>query len=274
MMTLLAQITDSHIREPGRLAYRRLNTAPYLSSAVNALMKLPQKPNALVLTGDLTDFGRESEYKHLADLLSPLDIPYYLLPGNHDDRDNMRSSFPSHTYLGVNDFIQYSIYIGDLRLVALDSSEPGQSAGRLCKARLTWLEKELERDQASPTVIAIHHPPFKTLIGHMDKIGLLEGAGELEAIVSRHPNIHRVISGHLHRSIFTNFGGTVASTAPGPAHQVCLDLKEDAVSAWTMEPPGFQLHAWDGVGSLLTHSVSIGAFEGPYPFHENGVLID
>lgn len=274
MMTLLAQITDTHIREPGRLAYSRLNTAPYLVSAVDALMKLPQKPNALILTGDLTDFGRHAEYQHLADMLAPLDIPYYLLPGNHDDRENMRSSFPDHSYLGGEKFIQYSLMIGGLRVIALDSSESGQSAGKLCSARLAWLETELNRDKHIPTIIAIHHPPFKTLIGHMDKIGLLEGAEDFKTIINRHSNIERVICGHLHRTIYTNFGNTIASTAPSPAHQVCLDLQENAVSAWTLEPPGFHLHAWSGSGNLLTHVVSVGSFDGPYPFHENGMLID
>lgn len=274
MTTLLAQITDTHIREPGRLAYRRLNTAPYLTSAVNALMKLPQKPDAVLLTGDLTDFGRPAEYRHLAELLTPLDMPYYLLAGNHDDRENMRVCFPDHTYLGADRFIQYSIIVGGLRVVALDSSETGQSAGRLCSSRLSWLENELNKDRVTPTVIAIHHPPFKTLIGHMDKIGLLEGAQEFESIVERHSNIQRVVCGHLHRTIYTSFAKTIASIAPSPAHQVCLDLKDDAVSAWSLEPPGFHVHAWSGSGQLLTHVVPSGQFEGPYPFHENGVLID
>ncbi len=274
MTTLLVQVTDTHIREPGRLAYRRLNTAPYLALAVKSLMQLPQKPDAVIFTGDLTDFGRLPEYQHLAELLRPLDMPYFLLPGNHDHRDNMRRSFPTHAYLGIDGFIQYSVKVGDLRIVALDSSEPGQSAGRLCGSRLSWLESELDRDRVTPVVIAIHHPPFKTLIGHMDQIGLLEGVSELEAILAKHPNVQRVICGHLHRTIYTSFGGTVASTAPSPAHQVCLDLKEDAVSAWSLEPPGFHVHAWNAAGPLLTHVVNIGQFEGPYPFYENGVLID
>ena len=61
MKTLVAQLTDLHIREPGRLAYGRLDTAPYLRAAVQALRQLPQQPHAVVLTGDLTDFGRAAE---------------------------------------------------------------------------------------------------------------------------------------------------------------------------------------------------------------------
>jgi len=266
MNTLLAQVSDTHIRDAGQLAYGRLDTAPYLSGAVDTLLRLPQKPDALILTGDLTDFGHETEYQRLAQLLSRLDLPYYLMAGNHDDRDHLRSTFPDHTYLGVEGFIQYSIKVRDLRIIALDTTEPGQEAGRLCQARLDWLRAELARDVVAPTVIAMHHPPFQTLIAAMDEIGLLEGAGELAAIVAAHPNVHRIVCGHLHRTIFSGFSGTVASTAPSPAHQVALDLATNAPLAWNLEPPGFHLHVWGGGGPLLTHVVPVGDFEGPYPF--------
>ena len=34
IVTLLGQLTDMHIREPGRLAYRPIDTAPFLARAV------------------------------------------------------------------------------------------------------------------------------------------------------------------------------------------------------------------------------------------------
>ena len=273
--TFLAQITDPHIREPGRLAYGRIDTTPYLRRAIDSLLALPQRPDALVLTGDLCDFGREAEYAHLAELLAPLaDLPVYLLPGNHDERVQLRKSFAHHVYLqGDGEFVQYSVRVGPLRLIALDTVVPGQSHGALCEARLAWLERELTTCQGEPVVIAMHHPPFRTLIGHMDKIGLLAGAQELEAIVARHPNVERIICGHLHRAIDVRFGGTIASTCPSPAHQVALDLQPAATSAWMLEPPAFRVHAWDGQ-RLVSHLAASGIFEGPYPFHENGMLID
>lgn len=274
--TFLVQITDPHIREPGRLAYGRINTAPYLRRAVDSVLALRQRPDAVVLTGDLCDFGREAEYAHLAALLAPLlaDLPVYLLPGNHDERGQLRRSFAGHAYLqGGGEFVQYSVRVGALRLVALDTVAPGQSHGELCTRRLDWLERELAACSGEPVVIAMHHPPFRTLIGHMDKIGLREGAERLEAIVARHPNVERIICGHLHRAIDVRFGGSIASTCPAPAHQVALDLQADAASAWMLEPPAFRVHAWDGQ-RLVSHLAASGIFEGPYPFHENGMLID
>ena len=274
-LTLLLQLSDPHIREPGRLAYGRIDTAPYLAQAVQTILRQPQRPDAIVITGDLTDFGREAEYAHLQSLLAPLgDVPLYLLPGNHDERAQLRASLPAHAYLGSGPFVQYSVPVGALQLVALDTVTPGESHGSLCAERLAWLEAELTRQSHRPVVIAMHHPPFRTLIGHMDKIGLLTGAAELEAIVARFPNVERVICGHLHRSIQVRFGGTIASTVPSPAHQVCLDLDPNAASAWTYEPPAYALHALPKGGRLVSHLAASGAFEGPFPFHDGGKLID
>jgi 3',5'-cyclic AMP phosphodiesterase CpdA len=277
--TFLVQLTDLHIREPGRLAYGRIDTAPYLERAVQSVLRLPQRPDAVVITGDLSDFGRAAEYEHLARLLAPLPMPIYLMPGNHDDRDQLRRSFPGHAYLapgvGTAGFVQYSVRVGALRLLTLDTCVPGASHGTLCEERLGWLEQQLDASRGEPVVIAMHHPPFRTLIGHMDEIGLLQGAEALEALVARHGNVERVICGHLHRAIDVRFGGTIASTSPAPAHQVCLDLSPNAPSAWTLEPPGFRVHAWSAQNRrLVTHLAASGTFEGPFPFHDNGALID
>jgi Icc protein len=279
--TFLVQLTDLHIREPGRLAYRRVDTSAYFREAVASVLALRQRPHAAVLSGDLTDFGRAAEYASLAEQLAPLEaagIALYLMPGNHDERDALRAAFPSHAYLGQTagqPWVQFAVDVGPLRLLALDTVVPRQSGGRLDAPRLRWLAEQLDASRDRPVVVAMHHPPFRTLIGHMDAIGLAEGGPELEAIVARHPNVERVICGHLHRAIEVRFGGTIASTSPAPAHQVCLDLAPDAASQWTLEPPAFRVHAWDPLSKrLVSHLASCGRFEGPFPFFEGGVLID
>jgi 3',5'-cyclic AMP phosphodiesterase CpdA len=90
----------------------------------------------VVLTGDLTDFGRADECAHLVDLLAPLPMPVYLMPGNHDDRDQLRRSFAAHTYLGTCDYAQYSVSVGEIQLIALDSLEQRKCAVRLCQNRI------------------------------------------------------------------------------------------------------------------------------------------
>ncbi|HMA31658.1 MAG TPA: phosphodiesterase, partial [Casimicrobiaceae bacterium] len=170
-------------------------------------------------------------------------------------------------------FIQYAIDAGPLRLLALDTVIPGQSGGELCAKRLAWLDARLSEAPGKPTVILMHHPPFATGIGHMDRIGFANPQ-DLEAIVRRYSNIERILCGHLHRPIQVRFGGTLASTCPGPAHQVALDLDPEAPSQFMLEPPAYQLHLWDPRAGLVSHTAYVGEFAGPYPFYHDGKLID
>ena len=270
---ILAQVTDTHVKVPGKLAYRRVDTSAYLARAVAALNALEPQPDLVALTGDLVDFGTAQEYAHLRSLLAGLRARYILLPGNHDVREALRAAFPDHGYLGTSGFIQYAMDAGPLRLVALDTVVPGQGHGEVCGERLAWLDRALAQS-GKPTVVMMHHPPFVTGIAHMDKVGL-QGREEFARVVSRHPHVQRVICGHLHRSIQCRVGGVMTSTCPAPCHQVALDLRPDGPSRFTMEPPGYQLHAWiEGTG-LVTHTAVIGDYDGPYPFYEpGGALID
>ena len=268
---LLVQLSDTHIRAPGELAYRRVDTAAHLQAAVQAVLRLPQAPLAVLLTGDLVDDGSEAAYAHLCELLAPLRCPLYLMPGNHDERELMRRHFPGQAELqqaGPGDHLQYEVRLPGLRLLTLDTVVPGASHGSLCAQRLAWLDEALAREPDTPTVIAMHHPPFETYLGWMDRIGLREGAPELAAVVARHPQVQRIVCGHLHRSAQRVWAGTLVLTAPSTAHQTWLNLSPGGGDGWGREPPGFLVHAWQRGDDLVTHLAFTQVAEGPYRFRE------
>jgi Icc protein len=256
-MMLLAQITDTHIRRPGDLAYGVVDTAAFLERAVTALCRLDPAPDATVVTGDLVDAGEDEEYAHLRALLAPLAMPVFVIPGNHDARAPLRRAFAADGYLPRAGFLHYTIEEYPLRLVALDTLIPGAVGGELCRERLSWLDRALAAAPERPTLVLMHHPPFVTGIGHMDRIGL-SGIPAFAEIVARHPQVERILCGHLHRAIDRRFAGTVAGTAPSTAHQVALDLAPAAPLAFTFEPPGYQLHYWNENEGLVTHTAVIG----------------
>lgn len=265
---LIAQITDTHITRDRKPAYNRVDTAAYLERAVAHVNALDPRPDIVVMTGDLVDEGSANEYAILRDILAPLAMPVYLMPGNHDERGALRDGFPNHAYLSQSEgWIQYAIEEYPLRLLALDTVTPGRSHGELCEGRLGWLADRLAEQPERPTLVMLHHPPFPTGIGHMDKIGLLQGAAELGHIVAGHRQVQRLICGHLHRPIQAVWHGTPLSVAPSPAHQVALDLRPDGPSAFMMEPPAIHLHSWTPAG-LVTHQSYIGEFDGPYLFRD------
>ena len=271
---LIAQITDPHIKIPGKLAYKRVDTAAMLRDGVAAVRSLKQPPDLILMTGDLVDLGSPEEYAHLRSILASLRQRIVVIPGNHDARDAMREAFRDGGYLPREGFLQFAIddeY--PVRIIGLDTVVAGQGGGELCAERLQWLDYTLARAPDKPTLIMMHHPPFDTGIGHMDAIGL-KGKDEFAAIMKRHRQVELIICGHLHRSIRATVGGRPALCCPSPAHQVALDLDPNAPSAFRMEPPGFMLHWWSGTG-LVSHTATIGQYEGPYPFFDaTGRLID
>ncbi len=260
---MLVQLSDPHIVAPGRLLLDRIDTPALLANAVAAVRALNPAPDAVIVTGDLVDRGSIDEYQHLRRLLAPLTCPVWLMPGNHDDAATLRAAFPDHPELmvdagpGLADFVLWSGQAGALRVVALDSVVPRASHGRLCAARLAWLDSTLAAAPQAPTLVAMHHPPFATGIGHMDTMGVHEGSTELAAVLQRHPQVQRLICGHLHRTITCQFGGTLAMTAPSTAHQIVLDLQPGAPATYRREPPGFLVHALID-GRVVTHLACVG----------------
>jgi len=186
----------------------------------------------------------------------------------------LAAEFVDHDYLPrTGRFLQYVIEGYPVRLIGLDTLVPGEKGGVICEERLAWLATRLAEAPDQPTVIFMHHPPFITGIRHMDVQGL-EGAEALGEVVRRHPQVERVLCGHVHRPIQVRWHGTVASIAPSTAHQVILDLRDDGPSAFAMEPAAYQIHVWRPGTGLISHTSYIGEFDGPYPFYEGGKLID
>lgn len=262
---LIAQISDLHVRPPGVLAYGVSETNRYLEQAVHALLRLDPKPDVVLVTGDLTDCGHDEEYDFVRSLLSRLPMPVFSIPGNHDRRDAFVRAFGSDGYLPEHGPLNYTASLGPVRLIALDSVVPGESHGALAPDTLAFLDDALKAEPDAPTLVMLHHPPFETGIGHMDRVGLLEGREALERIVSAHPQVQRILCGHVHRSIQRLFAGTLCQTAPSVAHQVAFDLTDDGPSCFVLEPPAFLMHRFDG-NQIVTHTVMIDRAPGPFPF--------
>jgi 3',5'-cyclic AMP phosphodiesterase CpdA len=272
---VIAQITDTHIRAPGRLTYRKIDTSSYLRAAVAFLASPPVPVDAVVHTGDLTDFATDDEYRHFRDIVAPLRVPFYALPGNHDERNAFRRAFGEFD-LPAEGPLNYVVSVGDLQVVMLDSVVPGSPYGELGPATLTWLDRTLGAAEDRPALVALHHPPFMTGIRHMD-VQNCRDACELEEVLRRHPGVKGLLCGHVHRTVMTLFADRPAMIGPSPAHAVSLDLSPDAPPSFTIEPPALLLHVWSGgsAAQLTSHWTPIGRFDGPHPFFDAaGRLID
>ena len=88
----------------------------------------------------------------------------------------------------------------------------------------------------------------------------------MAAVVARYPEVERIVCGHVHRHTQLRFAGTLLCTAPSTATAIALRPYPDATPASFIEPPGFMLHHWTPGTGLVTHSIPVGSFPGPFPF--------
>ena len=253
---LVAQITDCHIVEPGGLVADRIDTAIGLERAIAAIQRGPAQPDLVIATGDLVNDARPEQYDRLEHLFAALDVPIVPVPGNHDDRTELRRRFADVLPPGGPDEpIDHVIDHGPVRIVLVDTQVPGRNGGRITPAQLAWLDDVLLDGRDRPTLIFQHHPPFETGIGFMDR-DVFVGGAEYAAVLARHRQVEMVSCGHLHRVIVRRFGGTVAATWPSTGVQLDLGLGQTPVR-YTDEPRGFVLHHWDERAGLRSHLVPV-----------------
>jgi 3',5'-cyclic AMP phosphodiesterase CpdA len=272
---LIAQVTDTHIKAAGKLAYRKVDSAEKLRNCFAHLNALAPRPDIVLMTGDLVDMGRPEEYAVLREILTPLAMPVYLIPGNHDDRDALRRAFADHAYLPRDgEFLHYVLEDYPVRLIGLDTTIPGEAGGEMCARRLAWLDVQLRQAPDRPTVLFMHHPPFLTGLANMDWQNCRNGEA-LGALVAHHRQVIRILCGHVHRPIHIHWYGVTASIAPSPSHSCVFDLNENASHDFVLEPPACEMHYWREGAGLISHLIFIGDYGGRYPFFDaRGKLIE
>lgn len=262
---LIAQISDCHIVDPNELFAERTNSADGLRRAIETLQRLPVPPDLVLLTGDLVNDGTPSQYDHLVELLGGLDVPLLPIPGNHDDRQQLRERFSTVLPPGDPDEPIDVVYDLDaLRVVALDTTIPGRHDGALSDDQLDWLDARLAEVPDTPTIVAQHHPPVSSGIVWMDADNGFASGGREEEVLRRHGHVEAVVSGHLHRSFQRRFAGTVSITCPSTAGSVGLALFGGPVE-YTTEPTAMLLHHWRDDAGLVSHVLPVGPFDSWSP---------
>lgn len=246
---LVAQLSDPHIGGD----WGGEDPVAGLRGVVDDVRRQPDQPDVLLVTGDLTDHGTAGEYATVRELLEPVGVPVYVIPGNHDDRAALRAAF-GLPGTGAEP-VQYAVDLGPLRLACIDTTIPGRAPGALDAARLDWLDAELARAPEQPTLLAMHHPPIATGVVPWDAIGLPAGdRAALAAVLARHPQVRRVVAGHVHQVITGSLAQRPVLTIPSTYVQARLDFTSPEIELGG-GAPGFARHALlDGEIASYVHT--------------------
>jgi len=259
---IIAQITDIHIGFGGPDS--PCKNTDRLKAVLSQLMEPGQKPDVLIITGDLVEDPELWAYQRLRAILDEVEVPYYLALGNHDSRTTFQSVFPEYDM--AQGFLQYTIEDWPMRIIVLDTLKVGFHGGDFCEKRIKWLSQKLAEFPDKPTLIALHHPPIETGIGWMTSSARTPWIIRLESILEKHQNVVQLICGHIHRRITKPFANSYVSVSGAVAPQVKLDLSpidpdvpDDRVLL--VDGPGeYMLYKWES-GTLTAYSAI--APEGP-----------
>ena len=259
---LIGQISDLHIGfEPGNPDEPNMHR---LRAVLERMFDGPNRLDLLLLTGDLTENGDQESYSALAAAIDAAPCPVLMIPGNHDTRAGLAAAFPDH--VPTAGFQQIAAEAGDLRLLLLDTFDPGRHGGAFCEERAAWLCDRLAEAPDRPTIIAMHHPPFVSGIDWMDPDPAEPWIARFAGATSGHTQIRAVLCGHLHRAMVTGWQGAPLVVCPSTAPSVALNLSPidaadpDGRALIRDAPPGYALHRWDGT-RLVSHFERVGGYE-------------
>lgn len=264
---LLAHISDTHFRSAGQKLYGFIDTNAGNADVVSQLNALRERPNAVIVSGDIVNSGLIEEYQVAHNLLGNLDYPLFIIPGNHDNKENLLSALHTLCPLLGDDpkQIHYAVDCFPTRLLFIDSSVDNSSKGWLSEDTLAWLKKELTENIKRSTAIFMHHPPLALGNAQMDPIAC-ENGHELLALVKDFPSLIRIFCGHNHNLTLTQYRQALITTVPATVHQVPY-YHEDKRPYYDMSPAACLMHRQVG-DQWISYYHSLAHYPGPWVYSE------
>jgi len=199
---LIVQLSDIHVGS-------QFNSKKF-AKAVNEVNKL--KPDAIIITGDLTNEGLINEYKECKKLVSKFKAKKIItISGNHDYRNTgylaFRKFFPFQTINELDD---------NIVIVTLGTARPDRNEGEVGYRQNLWLERTMRKYKNRVKILAMHHHLVGIPDTGSDRLTVIDAGDILRTILQT--NVNLVLCGHKHRPWVWNFknlqivnAGTVSS---------------------------------------------------------------
>ena len=201
--TRLLQLTDLHLfRDPQETLYG-IPTCATLQMVVDSIVASGIDFDQVIVTGDHTHDEQPETYQAVREILEPWLDRLSVVPGNHDDRNVMRSVLAdviNRQSVGSqlpSDRINFSILAGAWQLLGIDTHLPGEVAGHVGNEQLRWLSETLDQHAPHPVIVFCHHPPVEIGSIWMDKIGITDRDAFVR-VLNDYPCVRLVCCGHVH----------------------------------------------------------------------------
>ena len=170
--------------------------------------------NLIVISGDLTHFGKKKDVRRVLDDFDQLGLPVFYVSGNCDPRDSTDITLTNIKPLEG----QVELFKG-VQFIGLGGSNktpfrtPFELSEEEIKSKLVLL---LQRtDVNKPTILVSHSPPLDS---EADKLrnGTHVGSSSVKEFLEKE-KISAILTGHIHESITVSLIGSTLCINPGPA---------------------------------------------------------
>ena len=227
----LVQLTDCHLLDDPEGRVGGVDTFATLEAVVDEVRKGEPAPDAVLVTGDLSQDGMLGSYWRIKTLLQRLAAPAYCLPGNHDENERLAAALPGE---GVH--LTRSLCRDGWQVVFLDSTVAGQDDGALSEAELAALDTALAAQPGLHALVTLHHQPVAVGGAWRDEVSLAN-PDDLFAVLDRHAQVRGVLFGHVHQVFEGMRNGVRLMASPSTCFQFVLDGEDLGIGD---DPPGYR----------------------------------
>jgi len=238
-------VTDPHLfADPGGIL-RGTVTHSSLRDVLADITASDWPADFIAMTGDVIQDDSRAAYDRFRDLIEPLGLPVFCVPGNHDIRELMRDALSTSPFQ----------YCGTLEhdnwlVIGVDSCVRDNAAGYVENTELQRLEEIIAGTDAEHVLVCLHHPPLPTGSKWLDSVGL-SNADEFLHRIEETGKVRAAIFGHVHQAFDSRYNSIHIIGTPSTCRQFKKDSDDFALDD---NPPAYRrilLHSDGSVQSEL-----------------------
>lgn len=206
----ILQLTDLHLSSQNNSQYDE-----HFITAINFIKhrKIELKIDFIVVTGDISHEGQVGSYRLFFDGMESLDLPYSIMPGNHDNYEILQACSSARNKLRDIESFSNSAWC----LYSLDTVVRGEDYGSISDSEILRLTASLAAVQDQKIALFMHHHPLSVGTPLVDSCKLLNPKALLK-LCQDYP-VHFVGTGHAHTLSQQKLGHTLISIAPALSSQ-------------------------------------------------------
>ena len=193
----IVQLSDIHVG-----AQFREGIFDQVIEEVNSL-----KPDAVIITGDLTNEGLKEQYEKCKTLISKINVDRIIaISGNHDYRNtgylHFKKYFPYQTINELSD---------DVVLITIGTARPDRDEGEVGHRQTLWLERTMKKYKKRIKILAMHHHLIGIPDTGSDRLTIIDAGDVLRATLAS--DVDLVLCGHKHRPWLWDFNKLLIANA-------------------------------------------------------------